>query len=208
MSLKIAAIGLALGLAISAQQAHANLIISVNGTQEATDPTNTFATFTGAVGSFNLNTISMVGLSAFGGNGTLVDNGSLNISTSGAGTLNIKLTETNLAGASTIPFSGLFTGTMTNATVSRSFYVDPTNAGLMTTLLGSTTTSGGSFFDSVHLSGPYSLTEYISITATGPGATLSADDTVKAPEPISLSVLGFGLLGLGMVRHRRHKRQG
>jgi hypothetical protein len=55
------------------------------------------------------------------------------------------LTETNLNLGSFGAFTGQFTGMLTNATVSRSFYIGPTNDGLLTDLLGSTTTGSGSF---------------------------------------------------------------
>src|ERR1700722_3461558 len=95
-----------------APQAHATLIIEAGGTVgaggvitggtvEGTDPTNTF---TGpgsfSMGGFNINNLSLEGVNAFGGNGTLLDIESLDTSTSGTGTLKLFFIETGFAGLS------------------------------------------------------------------------------------------------------------
>jgi hypothetical protein len=202
-----------------ASTANATLTISASSGADslsATDPTNTLASVSGGAGAFKVNQINSAGVGAFGGSGELFDLGTLDISNGvspdvptkgGNNQLTISVTETGLTLSSlTATLFGDFTGSITNATVTRSIYLDTTNKGLATTLLGSTTGSGDSPYALVvaGLTGPFSLTENITITATGPGAKLSADDNVKVPEPVSLSLLGTGLIGLGMVRRRKN----
>jgi hypothetical protein len=195
---------MAVCLALS-PQARANLIININGSTVASQAANTSLLFSAPapINGFNVNTIQMNGATLFGTSGELVDNSSVNISTNGVGSLTLLLTETNLSLGSGANFSGLFSATISNATVTRAFYVDPLNGTALTNLLGSTTGANGSFTKNVSLSGPFSLTEKITIAATGAGAKLSADDSVSAPEPASLALLGAGVLGLGFVAGRK-----
>lgn len=203
-NLKALALGLGIALA-GALPAQAALIIKADNVTVATSANNDFATFTGQIGSFNINVLSALGVDSFAGNGTLMDNGSLNVATSGAGSLTLHFIQTDLTSPSaSLSFFGAFTGVLQNMTVTKSFYADATNSGLMTTLLGTTTSVDGTFSSSpVALNGLYSITEVITITATGPGAYLSSDDNVRIPEPISLGLFGGALLALGLVRRRR-----
>jgi hypothetical protein len=193
-----------LGLALSAQS-HANLIIVANGVTEANVGTNTTATFSGAVGTYNVNTISLAGAAVLAP-GDLFDVGTLDISTMGTGTLSLKLTETNLTGPAALVFLSTFSASLTNASVTRTFFLDTTNAGLETISLGSTTLADQSFLSSlISLPGMFSISEQIDVSATGAGTKLSGDDAVNStvPEPASVGLFGLALAAVGFIRRRK-----
>ncbi len=202
-SLWAAAFGAA---ALVSTEANANLIISANGTTVSnTDIANMTASYTGSIGGFNINNLFVAGAAAFGGNGLLLDVTSLDISTLGSGTLKLLFTETNLTGISPSVFNSEFSApTFKNISATRSFFLDTTNQGLTTTLLGTTSNSNAIITSAPQiLSGPYSLTEEVDLTALSVGATLSADDQVSVPEPASLGLFGAGLVVIGALLRRR-----
>jgi hypothetical protein len=182
-----------------------NLIILANVVSEATVAIHMMANFRGVLGTFNVNTITLAGADVLAP-GDLFDVGTLDISTAGTGTLHLVLTETNLAGSAVLSFLSTFSATLTNASVTRSFFLDSTNAGLETTALGSTTLADASFNSgAISLPGMFSLVEDITITATGLGTKLSGADAVNStvPEPASVGLFGLALAAVGFIRRRK-----
>ena len=201
------------GFAVPAQ---ADLIIKVNGVTKASDLTdNDSVSFNSVVANYNLN-IGLLGADILAP-GDLFDTGVSALLVKGhtTGSIDITLTETNLSAGAIMNVMALLSGDVTSADVTRTLWLDPTNHGLESIDLGSVNsncgpncTSGGTFADLEHLSGLFSLTEDISITAKGRGALLSSDDNgsyLTVPEPTSLSMLGAGLFAAGWVGIRRRK---
>ncbi len=135
-------------------------------------------------------------------------------SSSGAGTLTVNFMDGDFSTPGPIPgwFMGVGGTAGSGATVDYSTFVDPANTGVpgagspIGSFLGLAGTFGvtGNFANPVALPGLYSLTQKLVITHTG-ATTTSADAILLTPEPGTVMLLGFGLLGLGVYGHRRKK---
>jgi len=149
--------------------------------------------------------------------GTLLSN-TLNFATQGPGTLEIWITQSDLTG----PLSPV---TYLSSLTSNGF-TGPLSAELFTYLQSDNSIPGPSVtegllmgsalftdigtdvdsFAAITGAGPYSITHRYLITALGAGgANLTIVSTAQVPEPATLALFGFGLLGAGLYYSRRRK---
>lgn len=168
-------------------------------------------TFVGAVGGWFVNVSTAIGntLTSFFG----VDLSSVNLSAPGAGSLSVRMTETNLnfgmSAGTVLPINGAIGGT-TGGAVSFGLFADDANAEFgMTNTLWSGTASGPAFSATggsyLSISDPFSLTLEVTMdhSAAGSQNATSFDFTGSVPEPGTLALFGVALLGLGAAARRR-----
>jgi len=201
----VAALGF---VALASTPARADLIISCSGqsgcgTLASTTTNDRLDYANHTFGNFSIGPLTILGVLLDAGG--LMDVTNLDVSSSGGGSISLFFTETNLSAGAAAEFIMSFTGNLSgDMTDTRSFYLDPTNGGGQSILLGSC--SGGTCAIQTsllqNLQGLFSITEEIDLTARGAGK-LSSDDDILLPEPAALSLFGVALLALGFLWRRR-----
>jgi hypothetical protein len=159
------------------------------------------AAFIGTIGNFDVKITEGTGFPAIGSpSNPILDLTSLDITSDAGGTLTASVTETGFSSISAgAHFLSSITGIYVNSSAVMNTYLDTTNAPFGT----GTPLSSGLFdnqSDTVSapvVSGPYSLTEVITITAASHSLSSIDAAIIDAPEPGSLSLLGVALLFLG-----------
>jgi hypothetical protein len=194
----------------------------VNGgniTTEVAGGANGIASFSGIYGTFTSVSALVIGSPAL--TEPDLDTTSIDVSTKSAGTLKIYVSELGQTTQNFTDFVSGFTSNIQNGSIIS--VTEATYAGacgaictpfLTTNLLSTATFSAiGSMTDlapNTITSKPYWTTEVFTITAQKAKNELSNDandsidlSSTAVPEPVSLSMLGLGLVALGAVRRRR-----
>jgi hypothetical protein len=208
-SLTIAALAVAAGYA---SQARAEIFLSASdgvNTGTANDSASPgTASYSGTIGNFTTSIDIGAGFPAVGAaSDPILDLTSLDLATGTAGgTLTVSLSETNFTTTTAAKeFLSEISGIYSNSSALMSTYYDTTNTQFGT---GSLLSSGlsdnqASLVSEPPISGPYSLTEILTITAGSNSLTSIDAAIVDAPEPASLPLLAGALLALGLLGWRR-----
>lgn len=214
MSLKTTLLAATLfGAAMAGTNAYADPIslgYSINGGAITTITTSLTGVATGSAVTSGF-TISVSGTGSPAVSEPNFSSNTVTVSGNTAGTITLYATETGITTAVPSFQIGLSNNPLSSTSVRESVYSSTTNtAYAMTTLLGTSLMAPGvttSFTTPGSPTVPYSLTEVYSITFGATGGTVNATiiETAVAsvPEPISISLLGAGLIGMGVIRQRR-----
>jgi len=190
-------------------------IVTVNdGGAGDLNPVTGAVTFLGPIGGWGINVTTGLSYPILGAP-TLpyLDLNSVNVSSSGAGSLTIYLTDTNFnSGSGPRTFLSEIGGTLTSSPGSSldfDAFLDMGNnafgvSGSGVTQLADLGFTGSPLADAaggnaVVGPGNYSVTLRVTMNPGGPGVT-SFDASTRIPEPGTLALLGLGLLGLGLAR--------
>ena len=181
-------------------------LITDNGTGDI-NPVGGAIAYTASSGPFSFTLNSGVANSL-----PYLDLASQDVSSTGVGSLVIKFTQTGLTSPSALTnYLTMFSGNISggSATVQLQSYYDASNTAFGTaTSLGNLSNSNSGFFlSSTNAAGGsalFSLTEVLTVTASGAGRNFSLDASVSnVPEPMSVALLSTGLIGLGALRRKR-----
>lgn len=176
--------------------------------QTITDSDNDgLITFNGSVGVFAVNVTTGISVPLATGS-QLLDLNSIDVS-GGAGTLEIKLTDTDYTG-SPPAFEGLFGGTAApGGDIDFNFYYDDSNTqfGTSSSIFSNANNQNafsGSGSTAASVTDPFSLTIVANITHAVTGGTSSFDAEIRAvPIPAAVWLFGSGLLGLIGISRRK-----
>ena len=211
----------ALGLAGTAHASTISIGTSINGgaiTLQSSGATPGPVTFTGPVGSYNLDTVSGVDLTA-----ASLDSNSINGTSLGSfDTLNIFVSASDITSFSGVvqALSGLTVNFLTPGwSVTESTFEDNSNTvfgttanSLTATLLATNTfTSGPDTFTlttPVSVTAPFSVTEEFVIKSNGfsGAANNTIDLSGTVPEPATWVMMTLGFVGLGYAAIRRSSK--